>query len=222
MKVLFISDFNLKHNSGGAQVSNDAIIKKGLDLGYEITLHNYDSSSINLIYNYDILISSNLELISQTSKYLFDFILNHPNHIRLEHDSCSYLNREDKKALFESSKINCFLSEFHLNFFQQECGDIFGQTAIIYDPIDHSVFYNNNSDRIYDVVYCGFLHKLKGVYNLINFSKENPNRNIDIFGWSQNDKIVDEILMLPNVRIHKKLHHQEIADIFRKSKYISI
>ena len=42
MKVLFISDFGLHHNSGGAQVSNDLIIKKGLEKGYEITLHNYD------------------------------------------------------------------------------------------------------------------------------------------------------------------------------------
>ena len=61
MNILFISDFNLNHNSGGAQVSNDLII------------------------------SSNLEVINQTSNYLLDYIINHPNHIRLEHDSCLYL-----------------------------------------------------------------------------------------------------------------------------------
>lgn len=220
MRVLFISDLNLNHNCGGAQVSNDIIIKKGVDLGYDITLHNYDSSPTNLLYKYDIVISSNLEVISQTSSYLLDFILNHNNHIRLEHDSCSYLNKEYKELLFRSSKINFFLSEFHLQFFKDECGDIFGKTEIVYDPIDSSVFYDANSKKQYDIVYCGYLHPLKGIYNLINFSKENPNRTIDIFGWSHDQKIIDELLLVKNIRMHDRLPHEYIPDIFRVSKYI--
>ena len=171
MNILFISDFNLNHNSGGAQVSNDIIIKRGLELGHNIILHNYDSSPLNLIYKYDLIISSNLEIINQTSKYLFDFIINHPNHVRLEHDSCLYLSKENRELLFKSSKINFFLSQFHLDFFKNLYGNIFDNIEIVYDPVDTSLFYDDNSEKIYDIIYCGLIHPLKGLNNLIDFCK---------------------------------------------------
>jgi hypothetical protein len=220
MNILFISDFNLNHNSGGAQVSNDLIIKKGLEKGHEITLHNYDSSPVNLIYSYDLIISSNLEVINQTSNYLLDYIINHPNHIRLEHDSCLYLDQSKRELLFKSSKINFFLSKFHLEFFKNFYGNIFNNTEIVYDPIDTSLFYEDGSQKIYDIIYCGFIHPLKGSNNLINFCKSNPNRKIDIFGWTQDQNILNQLSLLTNVKIYDKVSHSEISNIFRKSKYI--
>jgi hypothetical protein len=220
VKVLFISDFSLNHNSGGAQISNGIIINKGIELGHDITLHNYDSSALNLIYKYDLIISSNLEVISQTSKYLFDYIINHPNHVRLEHDSCLYLNKETRELLFRSSKINFFLSDFHLKFFKDFYGDIFNNTEIVYDPIDASLFYDDNSDKLYDIVYCGFIHPLKGSNNLIDFCKNNPDRNIDIFGWTEDKNIINQLSSLKNIKIHDKVFYSEIPNIFRKTKYV--
>jgi glycosyltransferase involved in cell wall biosynthesis len=220
MNILFISDFSLNHNSGGSQVSNDLIIKKGIELGHNITLHNYDSSPLNLISRYDLVISSNLEAINQTSKYLIDFILNHENHVRLEHDSCSYLDDELRKKIFTSSKINFFLSEFHASFFKSNYGDYFNNIEIVYDPIDTSLFYEDGSEKIYDIVYCGFIHPLKGSDNLIEFCKKNPNRNIDIFGWTQDQNIFNQLSPLTNVKIHDKVSHSEISNIFKKSKYV--
>ena len=153
MKILFISDFNLSHCNGGAQISNDIIIKKGIELGHDITLHNFDSSPIDLIYRYDLVISSNLECISRVSPHVFKFIIEHPNHARLEHDSCLYLTKEDRELLFKSSKTNFFLSEFHLEFFKEYYGDIFHNVEIVYDPIDTSLFFNDNSEKIYDIIY---------------------------------------------------------------------
>jgi glycosyltransferase involved in cell wall biosynthesis len=220
MNILFISDFNLNQNSGGAQVSNDIIIQKGLELGHNITLHNYDSSPLNLIYKYDLIISSNLEVINQTSKYLFDFIVNHPNHARLEHDSCLYLSKENRELLFKSSKLNFFLSQFHLDFFKNLYGDIFNNTEIIYDPIDTSLFYNDNSEKIYDIIYCGLIHPLKGLNNLIDFCKKNSERKIDIFGWPEDKNIINQLSSLTNIKLNNKVSHSEIAEVFRKSKYI--
>lgn len=220
MKVLFVSDFSLKHNSGGAQVSNDLIIQKGIENGHEITLHNYDSSPVNLIHKYDIVISSNLEAITHTSKYLLDYIINHPKHIRLEHDSCLYLNQITRELLFKSSKINFFLSEFHLEFFKNFYGDIFNNTEIVYDPIDTLLFYDDSSNKLYDVIYCGFIHPLKGSDNLINFCKNNLDRKIDIFGWTEDKNIINQLSSLTNVNMHDKVSHSEISNIFRQSNYI--
>ena len=220
MDVLFISDFNLDHNSGGAQVSNDAIIKKGIELGHNITVHNYDSSPLNLIYRYDLVISSNLEAIHRYSPHVIDFIINHYNHVRLEHDSCYYFDSETRKRVFNSSKINFFLSDFHIAFFRELYGDYFNNVEIVYDPINCSDISNQTKEKIYDITYAGFLHELKGYKNLYKFAEENPDRHINIFGWSDHESTIEKLSSLKNVTFHGKKSHSEILEIYSQSKYI--
>lgn len=220
MKILFISDFNSLQMNGGAQISNEIIIKKGRQLGYEIKEFNYNSSPIELMYSYDLVISSNLNILSINSPNILNYIINSPNHVRLEHDSCLYLNNEIRKNIFQSCKKIFFLSNFHLNFFIKNYGNYFINTEIVYDPIDVNIFNNEKLEKIYDIVYCGFLSELKGCKNLIKFCKENPNRKIDIFGWAEDQFLLQDLSSLNNVTIHNKINHIDIADIFKKSKYV--
>ena len=223
MKILFISDFGLQHNPGGAQQSNDLIINKGIDLGHEIKLHNFDSSPMDFYQYYDLVISSNLELISKKNPEKIDFILSSDNHVRLEHDSCSYLSSQVRKKLFQSSKTNFFLSSFHVDYFKKEYGNYFTNVEIVYDPIDTSLFYKTKEEKEYDVVYCGSLHRLKGLQNLIDFSKRNMDRKISIFGWGPTDtiKLVTNLCKeSKNIEFFGQKPQKEIADILRKCNSI--
>ena len=74
MKTLFISDFTLQQRSGGAQVSNDIIIKKGRELGYDITEHHHSSSITDFLQSYDLVINSNLEAISKISPEKLNYV----------------------------------------------------------------------------------------------------------------------------------------------------
>ena len=215
MKVLFISDFTLDQREGGAQVSNSFIIEKGRNLGYEIVEHDHTSSVIDFLSSYDLLVSSNLEAISHKSPEKLNFIFNHPSHIRLEHDSCSYLQNNLRRELFKSAKQNFFLSKFHLSFFEDLYGDFFENTQIIYDPINTDIFKPKEVEKTYDVVYCGYLHPLKGLNNLLNFAKEYPRRNIDVFGWGEMD-IEDLFSPYPNIKFNGQKKHHEVADVFQK------
>ena len=219
MKVLFISDFTLQQREGGAQVSNNILIKKGKELGYEIKEHSHSSSVTDFLTSYDLVINSNLEVISKISPEKLPFILKMPNSIRLEHDSCSYLHDNIRLELFSKSKKNYFLSNFHFDFFKKLYGDYFHDVEIIYDPIDTQVFKKSDCDKQYDVVYCGYLHHLKGFNNLLKFAKENPNRNIDIFGWADfsTKGFFDKY---PNIKHNGQIDHSEIAQVFQKSNAI--
>jgi glycosyltransferase involved in cell wall biosynthesis len=219
MRVLFVSDFTLGQRLGGAQVSNDLIIKKGRDLGHEIIEHDHTSSIVDFLSSYDLLVSSNLEAISRAAPNKLDFILQHPNHIRLEHDSCLYLDNSLRQQLFESSKINFFLSDFHISFFRENYGDYFKNVEINYDPMNTEIFSEGNQENEYDIVYCGYLHPLKGVNNLIKYAAENPDRTIDIFGWGDGD-IASAFNDIANIKFHGVKDYKEIADIFKKSKAI--
>ena len=185
MRVLFVSDLTLERNKvGGAQLSNSFIVERGKQLGHEIVEHDYESSIVDFLSTYDLLISSNLEVISNRSPEKLNFILKHPNHVRIEHDSCSYLQQETRKSLFKSSKKNFFLSKYHISFFRELYGDFFENIEIVYDPIDTDIFTLKDTPKIYDVVYCGYIHPLKGSDNLIKFAQNNPDRTLDVFGWS--------------------------------------
>lgn len=219
MKILFVSDFSLKQNTGGAQVSNDAIIKHGEQLGHEIVLHNIDSAYTDFLCSYDLVISSNLEVINKNTPDKLNFILNHPQHVRLEHDSCLYLAQDIRKQLFESSKINFFLSEFHISFFREMYGDIFPNVEIVADPIDTKLFCKSNKQKIYDVVYCGFLHELKGLHQLTEFAKNNPQRRIDVFGWSARD-ISSVLAPHANIKYHGLVSHADTAEIYQQAQAV--
>ena len=217
MKILFISDFTLDQRQGGAQVSNDIIVKKGKQLGYQIIEHDHTSSVVDFLSSYDLVINSNLEAITQKSPEKFNYIKKLPNSVRLEHDSCLYLTPENREALFKNSKLNFFLSRYHYQFFTEMYGDYFENVEIVYDPIDTSVFKKSQDEKIYDVVYCGYLHHLKGLNNLISFAKQNPNRKVSIFGWGDQDygPLFDEV---ENIEFLGVKSHEEIAKIFRQSK----
>ena len=219
MRVLFVSDFTLEQRLGGAQVSNDLIIKKGRQLGHEIIEHDHTSSVVDFISSYDLLVSSNLEVISRAAPNKLDFILKHSKHIRYEHDSCLYLDNSLRQQLFESSKLNFFLSDFHISFFRENYGDYFKNVEINYDPMNTKVFSEGDQENEYDIVYCGYLHPLKGVNNLIKYAAENPTRRIDIFGWGDGD-IASAFNDIVNIKFHGVKDYKEIADIFKKSKAI--
>tara|TARA_R100000008_G_C3585825_1_gene172188 strand:- start:3143 stop:4015 length:873 start_codon:yes stop_codon:yes gene_type:complete len=220
MKVLFVSDFTLERNQvGGAQLSNSFIIEKGKELGHEIVEHDYTSSIVDFLATYDLLISSNVEAINEKSPEKLDFIFKHPNHIRLEHDSCSYLSNKTRQKLFESSKQNFFLSQFHISFFKRLYGDFFKNVEIVYDPINTDIFKPKNVEKLYDVVYCGYLHPLKGLNSLVSFAQDNPNREINVFGWG--DFNCDEFFSnYSNLNFGGIKKYQEIATILQQTKAV--
>lgn len=217
MRVLFISDFTLEHSIGGAQVSNKLIIDKGRELGLNIKEHHYESSITDFFSSYDLVINSNLALISHISPEKMSLIAKFPNYVRLEHDSCNYLSSEGREDLFKNSKSNFFLSRYHYQFFTEMYGNYFKNVEIVYDPIDTSIFKKSQDEKIYDVVYCGYLHELKGVHNLISFAKQNPNRKVSIFGWGDRDytPLFDKV---ENIEFLGHKPHEEMAKIFQQSK----
>jgi len=98
MKIIWIADFGLHHSVGGAQRSDDIMIQKGRELGHDITLLHWDSDRAILNDTYDLLVSANLETLSQDPA-VFQYIISHPNHVRYEHDANSYLSATSRKLL---------------------------------------------------------------------------------------------------------------------------
>ena len=183
MKVLWVADFGLQHNIGGAQRTNDLIIQEGLRQGIEIEYFFHDSDLSLLNQNYDVLVSNNLELIATNRPDVFNYIINHPYHVRYEHDSNSYLTTEARSVLFGSTKISIFLSEFHYQTFRKEYGSIFENVEVVTSPVDTSVFYDMGEERQDKILYIGFMHPLKGTTKFFEYVMMNPSKNFVMAAW---------------------------------------
>ena len=136
----------------------------------------------------------------------------------------------NRKKLARTSKtpgrtqlINFFLSSFHVDYFNEFYGNYFDNIEIVYDPIDTSVFYRSDDEKEYDIVYCGSLHPLKGLQNLLDFSKRNRNRKVSIFGWGDpqiTQSITDFCNEYKNVEFFGTKSQKEISEILRKCNAI--
>lgn len=186
MRVLFISDFGLQHTCGGAQRSNDIIINKGKERGHDVKLFTYDGDIALLNDQYDIVVSSNLEVISGRYPQLVVAIGKLANHVRLEHDSNLYWDNDFRKYFWGSCRKSFFLTEFHHKFFVEMYGDIFPNVCVVPDPIDKS--FTLIHDRIFPdmktrIGYVGFMHPLKGTDNFIQYVSNNPEKKFRVAAW---------------------------------------
>jgi glycosyltransferase involved in cell wall biosynthesis len=217
MRVLLISDYSLAHSSGGAQRSNDLLMQKGREIGHIISEFNYDNNPSSVLnQHYDVVISSNLEAISNTQPDVIRWASMHPYHVRLEHDSNRYLTPEIRKALFTSCKKSFFLSKFHYNNFVESYGDYFVNVEIVADPIDSALFFDNKSQREEKTLYVGFMHPLKGTNDFLSFCLSNPDRNFVVAGWASDDTYIRQCNILPNVEILGKVDYSEMPKLYNK------
>lgn len=220
-KILWIADFELNTSPGGAQRSDKILIDKGIELGYSITKANNETLIlVGDIHKFDIVISSNIELISHKYPYLIDELNKHKYHVRLEHDSNTYLNQERRKTLFENCKKTIFLTDYHFEFFKESYGNIFNNVEIIYDPIDTSVFFDRKQQREDKILYAGYMHHEKGATDFFEYVLQNKDKNFVIAGFT--DRYVYDFLSknIPNIEYLGLVEYEKMPDIYNKYKYM--
>ena len=215
MKILFLSDYGLKHTIGGAQRSNRIIIDKGLSRGHEIVELHYDDD-LTVLQNqsqhkFDWIISSNLEAFNQRVVDLVEYLDSIPNHIRLEHDMNRYLSDQRRYLLWRNCKASFFLTEFHYECFRRDYGDYFKNVYIVPDPIDRS-FKDLNLGRADMILYAGFMHPFKGTLDFIQFVKDNPDKNFIVAGWGPPE--IEAQMRLPNIGFLGKVDHNSMPELY--------
>lgn len=218
MKILWIADFGLHHNIGGSQRTDSFVIDEGRNRGHEIITFNYDSQDSLLAADYDMIVTNNLESLCRRQN-VFEFILNHKNHIRFEHDSNSYLVDSARKMLFGSTRKSIFLSDFHYKTFVNLYGDIFPNSVTCSPFIDTTTFRDMGQEREDKTLYVGFFHILKGTNNFINHAIRNPNKKFVVAGWGD-PFYENHMRSLSNVEFIGKVKHEEMPILFNKYKHL--
>jgi glycosyltransferase involved in cell wall biosynthesis len=214
MKVLLISDFGIEHTPGGAQRSNQLIIEEGIKRGHKIHKLHYDSRLSPLLDEYDVVISSNLEVFSRVNQDLVINLTKLENHVRLEHDSNLYWNDSFREIFWKSCRVSFFLTEFHHSFFLEKYGNIFNNVKIVPDPIGED-FFDMGLQRTDEIGYVGFMHYLKGTDNFIEYVLNNPDKKFLIAGWG-NESYMSKLSKFDNVEMLGKIEHEDMPKFYNR------
>lgn len=216
-KVLWISDFSIKHNAGGAQRSDALLIAKGAELGHDILHFTLESNPSLLDQHYDHIICANIEGLSQRLPYLIDFLHGHPNYSRLEHDMNRYLSQHNRHKLFLGCKNTFFLTDYHYQLFKQRYGDFFVNVRIVSDPIDTSVFFDRNQPREDKTLYVGFMHEFKGTFDFFDYVFSNPNEKFVVAAWGS-PLFTHLATTTPNVEFLGTVPYEKMPELYNKYK----
>lgn len=219
MKVLLVSDFGIRHSLGGAQRSNQLILDEGINRGHDISIYHYDTDQSVLWDTYDVIISSNLEVISKTNPMVLQYCATANNHVRLEHDFCRYLDNNVREYLYTSCKKTFFLTNYHYKKFVEYYGNYFVNVEIVPDPINKDVFYNMKLDRRDDILYVGFMHPLKGTDNFINYVINNTDKTFTVAGWGDS-RYEDFMRNASSVNFLGKVDYTDMMQLYNTHKQI--
>lgn len=214
MRVLLVSDFSIHHNPGGAQRSNHIIIEEGTKRGHIVRSINYDYCSSSFKDSYDVVISSNLEVLSKVNPDLVINLTKMENHVRLEHDSNLYWNDDFRKIFWKSCKVSFFLTEFHHSFFIEKYGNIFNNVKIVPDPIS-SEFFDMSLQRTDEIGYVGFMHYLKGTENFIDYVSNNADKSFLVAGWG-NESYINKLSEFDNVEMTGTIDHADMPKFYNR------
>ena len=218
-KILWLADNDLENAPGGAQRSDKILIDKGRLLGLNILKLNWQTlKDPKRVFDFDIVISSNLARINHFYPGIVDELSVHPFHVRLEHDANGYLSQEEMVKLFGNCKRTFFLSDYHLKFFKETFGDIFKNTEIVADPIDVSKFYNCDNEREDKILFAGYMHKGKGSDLFFEYVLKNPDKKFVVSGWSSDHIYMILCQNLPNIEFLGQTKYEDMPKIYNKYK----
>ena len=209
MKVLWVEDFDLKEHKGGAQQTNEMMIKAGREIGHTISILKPEAV-VPSPDKFDIVILNN---ISKFNLKGLEPLVASGRCIRYEHD---YWVAENQPKLFKRMKKTVFLSSLHRDTTFEKIGYKFDNYELIPSPIDSKIFKVKGKQEPLTVVYSGNLCKEKGIDGFVQYIKENPQLKFSVMGWGDG---IEKIKDFENVDLLGSLNREEVVEQYQRCEY---
>jgi glycosyltransferase involved in cell wall biosynthesis len=204
-----VADYSLKDHKGGAQQTNDVMIKAGRERGHTIELATggavIDSKGV-----YDAVILNNRtkydrgQIESLTDSYTC---------IRYEHD---YWVARNYPELYEKVKHTIFLSPFHKESIEEEAKIKIKNFSLVPSPIDSKKFSPKGEKERNSVLWVGNFCEDKGSKGFLGYVKDNPNFKFYVAGWGADIPLLEKI---ENVEFIGELDTKELIEYYQKCEY---
>lgn len=210
MKVAWIADFDLNDHPGGAQQTNDVMIKYGLSIGHTIDVIKPNVFATTDFSKYDLIILNNITLFDK-NKILQ--LCKTYKVIRYDHDIlAATLFPQIYKAVIKT----IFLSPLHKDQ-AFAIGKTSGAFECVPSPIKDDIFCINTEVKREpnSVMWSGGLTPGKGLDEFEEYIKSNPDKKFYVAGWGDSQRFKK----YENVTCLGQLTHKDLAEWYQKSEY---
>lgn len=178
MKIIWFTDFTTNEvPAGGAEITDSYIIQAGLDMGYSIQVVRPDFYRPEILNKTDLVIFSNNFEFPDNIK---SGIMKRIPYVAYSHDIGRWGDVIRRNPdMFSKAKASIFLSPGHQDKFQRYLDK--AKNVICIPPHIPEYFYDKGINRIGKVLYAGNLYDGKGIINVLDFVKANPNVRVDFY-----------------------------------------
>ena len=169
--IAWVADQFLSEHFGGAQQTNDVMIKAGRAKGHKIIEVRPDDFDTEKLLKVDLVITNNITKFSQND---IQWICDNVSFVRYEHD---YESVSNHKNPFLNAKKSIFLSPLHYQEIKFECPNV------IFIPSPVIDFGALKADRSKNsVIWTGFFSKPKGLERVLQYAQEHADLTFDFYG----------------------------------------
>jgi len=231
-RIAWLNDFKLKDFTGGCQITNSIMIKKGKELDYdiiELTPNKEDyNSQVKKLENVDLVILNNINMFKPD---IIKWIIKNKKYITYNHDYYFCKNRDAKcepkcipakifQDIYSNSLLNIFLSPLHLNVHKKVFGEMMRDAIYIPSPLEEGKFHPDLINQQDAYLYAGTIMNHKGVSQILDFADSQKGKIFHFAGKAINKKLMDRIkekhLYLGEIP------YNEMPKLMRKYKYFII
>ena len=209
MKVLWIADFLLKDNKGGAQQTNSVMIKAGRKRGHSIRVVS-GGSLPDSKGSYDVIVINN---VTKYTKEQIGGLVATGRVIRYEHD---HWVAENYPELYKEVKHTIFLSPFHKESIEKQIGYKIKNSSLVPSPIDTKRFTLGKEKEDNTVIYTGNICKEKGIEGLIEYALENKHLKFYVIGWGA---MVEDVKKIDNIQYLEGMEQEKLVEYYQKCEY---
>jgi len=216
LKILWINDFDSKAVPfGGAELTDAAILNAAKKKNLNVIFKKANQIIPKILEPYDLIIlSNNYELPFNTR----EFIINNKKYICLCQDYGRWRKILDcDTRLFSNAFLTIFMSPGHRELF-----NLFIPKAITLciPPYINKNFCDYGRERNNRIMYVGYMHECKGIWNVLNYATHNPTKSIDFYYYGHKKELINAIKKQPNCYLKGSFTNELMPDLYNQYSYV--
>jgi len=213
-KIIWLADYDVSDHKGGAQQTNETMIKAGRR-SFQIDFMKPEDFNKDKLREATLVITNNITKFEEDDLY---WLTQHIPYVRFEHDYWAVTQGAAKGNLFRGSLANIFLSPMH---YKESCkifGDNIKNKRITPSAVDTTLFrIDKEVERIpQTVIYAGQVCSLKGYREFDQFINEHPEKKFIVCGWGED---ANNIKVHKNVEFHETMEQKDLLKLYQSSQY---
>lgn len=216
MTILWLSDFTtIEVPAGGAEITDSYVIQAGRFLGYDIMVLRPRDCTLASLDAADLIILSNNFEFSDSIK---SEIIKRKKYIAYSHDIGRWGAVVKRNSLlFKNAEASIFLSPGHRDNLKFALTG--AKNILCIPPHIPLTFYDRGYIRNSNVMYAGTLYDGKGLTNIMQVMKQNPQLNFDLYYKCFQDRIVSQLTGYKNCKLCGYVPKEQLVDVYNKYEY---